>query len=64
MPVTSQMDNNREWHIPEFDDLIQKIADKYNIQYFNFIKESGKFLTTDIHHLYKDDSRALYLYAM
>ncbi len=56
MPVTSQMkiiENNK---FPEFDELIQLIADKYEVQYFNFIKESGKFLTTDIHHLYKDDA--------
>ena len=56
MPVTSQMKKIENSRFPEFDELIQKIAGKYNIQYFNFIKESGKFLTTDIHHLYKDDS--------
>lgn len=56
MPVTSQMKVIENSRFPEFDELIQKIADKYNIKYFNYIGESGKFLTTDIHHLYKDDS--------
>ncbi len=56
MPVTSQMAEIESSKFPEFDNLIQQIADKQNIYYFNFIKESGKFLTTDIHHLYKDDS--------
>lgn len=55
MPVSIEMreiENNR---FPEFDNIIQKIADKNSVYYFNFIDLSGQYLTIDTHHLYKKD---------
>jgi hypothetical protein len=56
MPVSSQMAKIELEHFPDFDQRIKYIANKYNLPYFDFIKESGKFLTIDTHHLYKEES--------
>lgn len=56
MPVTTDMKELEHDRFREFDDMVLKTKNKFNIPYFNFIEESGNFLTTDIHHLYKDES--------
>jgi hypothetical protein len=55
MPITKQMAKIESDQFPDFDEIIQQIADKYNIPYFNFIGMSGQFLTVDAYHLYKKD---------
>lgn len=55
MPVTRQMADLEKTRYPEFDTIIQEIADKNNVHYFNFIGLSGQFLTVDAYHLYKKD---------
>lgn len=59
LPVSKGMAELEVSEFPEFDNQIQKIADKYNIQYINYIKESGKYLTNDTHHLWKDESEKI-----
>ncbi len=55
MPVTRQMADLEKTKYPEFDTIIQGIADKNNVHYFNFMGLSGQFLTVDAYHLYKKD---------
>ena len=40
---------------PDFDNIIQQLAYKNSLPYFNFFNLSGQFLTVDTHHLYKKD---------
>jgi len=62
MPVTMQMSEIENLKFPEFDNIIQQIADKNKVHYFNFFSLSGQFLTVDTHHLYKKDgARFTYL---
>lgn len=56
MPVSLPMAELEKNHFPEFENKIQNISNKYQIDYFNFIGASGKFKTTDTHHLFKDES--------
>jgi hypothetical protein len=55
MPVSKQMQEIEDLRFPEFDNIIQQIANKNSIHYFNFFNMSGQFLTIDTHHLYKKD---------
>jgi hypothetical protein len=55
-PVSSQMAVIEKRVFPDFDLRVHQLAAKYNIPYFNFIDESGKFLTIDTHHLYKAEA--------
>jgi hypothetical protein len=55
MPVTSQMAEIEHQKYPQFDSVIEEIAHKNNIRYFNFSGLSGQFLTVDAYHLYKKD---------
>lgn len=56
MPVTKGMAEIENTKFPEFDKMIQEIADKHGIPYFNYFGLSGQFLTVDTHHLYKKES--------
>ena len=56
MPVTIGMAEIENTKFPEFDNMIQEIADKHGIPYFNYFGLSGQFLTVDTHHLYKKES--------
>jgi hypothetical protein len=55
MPVTRQMADLEKTRYPDFDTIIQGIADKNYVRYFNFMGLSGQFLTVDAYHLYKKD---------
>lgn len=57
MPVSAQMAKIEKDHFPDFKERIKFISVKYNIPFFDFIDESGKFLTIDTHHLYKEESQ-------
>lgn len=55
IPVSHEMLEweNKQW--PEFDTEIITVADKYHVPYYSFVKDCGKYQTTDGNHLYKDD---------
>jgi hypothetical protein len=55
MPVSPQMAEIEKLFYPEFDSIIQGIAERNSVDYINFIGLSGQFLTIDTHHLYKKD---------
>jgi hypothetical protein len=55
MPVSRQMAEIEKLHYPGFDNILQDIADRNKLPYFNFISLSGQFLTVDTHHLYKKE---------
>jgi hypothetical protein len=55
MPVSKQMAEIENIQYPDFDTIIQKLANKNSLHYFNFFNLSGQFLTVDTHHLYKKD---------
>ena len=56
MPVSAPMAELEENKFPDFDEQIQSLSEKYQIYYFNFIGLSGKYVMTDTHHLYKNES--------
>jgi hypothetical protein len=55
MPVTRQMAAIEQQKYPNFDSIIQNIAFKNKVRYFNFSSLSGQFRTVDAYHLYKED---------
>lgn len=44
---------------PDFDSLLDSVAQKNNIPYLNLISESGRYETVDGNHIYKDDTEKL-----
>lgn len=57
MPITRQLADLELKYDPKFDDKMMNIAREFDIPYFNFIGESGKYKTTDTHHLYKEEAK-------
>lgn len=56
LPVSREMAEIEKVNFPEFDSIILDLSRETGIAYFNFIEESGKYRTTDIHHLYSEDA--------
>lgn len=59
LPVSVGMAEIEKTKFPEFENIIQQLAGKYNIKYINFINSSGEYLTTDTHHLWKEESELI-----
>jgi len=59
LPISKTMAELEYKAFPDFDNKMKFTANKYNIHYINFIHESGNYLTTDIHHLWKGDSEKI-----
>lgn len=59
LPVSKGMADLEKDVFPDFDNTIKSIAKKHNIKYINYINESGKFLTTDTHHLWREESERI-----
>jgi hypothetical protein len=57
MPVSSPMAKLEHNKFPDFSKMISELAEKNQIDFFDFIKSSGQYLTIDTHHLYKDEAR-------
>jgi len=55
LPVGKEMSLIEKKMMPDFDKKVEEASIKYNIQYINFINESGNFLTIDGNHLYKSE---------
>lgn len=61
LPVSKEMKAIENQYSPGFDKMMQAMAAKYNIDYLNYFGESGKYLTVDGNHLYKESSKAISL---
>ncbi len=59
MPVSKDMAELEHTYFPGFDEQMKITADRYNIHYINFIHESGKYKTTDVHHLWRESSEII-----
>jgi len=59
LPVSINMAELEREKFPDFDNRMKSISQKYNIPYINFFEESGEFLTTDTHHLWKEESERI-----
>lgn len=59
LPVSENMAELEKEKFPDFDKYIAYVANEYNIEYFNFINESGQFRTTDTHHLWKQEAERI-----
>lgn len=57
IPVSLQMFELENSLWPEFDNDINNISLQHSVPYFSFIKESGKYRTTDGNHIYKEDGK-------
>lgn len=56
LPVSPGMAGVEAAKFPEFNNKILDLSRGFNVNYFNFIDESGKYQTIDTHHLYKKES--------
>lgn len=59
LPASRNMAELEYKKFPDFDKNINAIALKYDIPYINYMGESGNFLTTDTHHLWKEESERI-----
>jgi hypothetical protein len=66
MPVSKEMHDLEEKYMPEFEEMVKKTSDKYELPFYNPYKRSGEYLSVDGNHLYgsgvKTFSKELGLY--
>ena len=57
IPSSTDMYNFECEYMPMFDSLMNSLSKQYQIHYFNFAQESGKYRTFDGNHLIPEDAR-------
>lgn len=53
IPTSKEMYEIENELLPEFNQIIKRITDKYDIKYFDFSPDFAQYQTTDGNHLYK-----------
>lgn len=56
MPVHKSLFRIENLFIPDFDVIIQELAENYNIEYLNFTSDNEEYRFTDGNHLYLEDA--------
>jgi hypothetical protein len=59
LPITEEYQNYEEKMLPAFDSIIQSMADKYEVDYFNFLTTNDSLLFIDGHHLAGEGAREI-----
>lgn len=57
IPASKQIMNIENENFPQFNEIMQNIADKNNLKYFDFSSQYPKFDYTDGNHMYKESGK-------
>lgn len=61
LPVSKEMEQIENQYSPDFDKMMERLANKHRVNYLNYFNDSGEYLTVDGNHLYKESGKAISL---